>query len=198
MKPALPPDVPRHPRVVSIDFPPGTLRSRFLAPWWASTAASVVAILVVGLSLQPGPPRPPSDFGPASDFVLPTDANGTISLGRLVGRVVVIHFVVLVCCSYSALEIGYMKEVEPTVRNASVVFLSIAMNSTDNYYTPQKYRRILGFDWTLALDLDGIVQGLYTAVETSTFVIDRDGLIRYRDDTTTSPTTLSSWLREVV
>ncbi len=198
MKRALPRDVPRNPRVVSIEFPPGTLRSRFLAPWWASMAAAVVAILIVALSLQPGPRPPHSDFGPALDFVLPTDENGTLSLDRLAGRVIVIHFVVLVCCSHSALEIGYMKEVEPTVRNRGVVFLSIAMNSTDNYYTPEKFRRIMGFGWTLALDLNGSVQGLYKAVETSTFVIDRDGLIRYRDDTVTSPTTLSSWLRAVV
>ena len=91
-----------------------------------------------------------------------------------------------------------MKEVEPQVKDQGAVFISIAMDSDSNYFSPQKFRETMGFNWTLALDLDGSVQRTYGASETSTFVVDRAGMIQHHDDTTTPPATLISWIQEVV
>jgi len=113
-----------------------------------------------------------------------------------VGHPVVINFIVLVCCSDSALEVGYMKEIEPAVSTLGTVFISIAINSSHNYFTPQEYRSLMKFNWTLALDFTGSVQRLYGAVETSTYVIDTKGMIRFQDDETTAPSTLTHWIQE--
>ncbi|MBI4416351.1 MAG: redoxin domain-containing protein [Euryarchaeota archaeon] len=120
-----------------------------------------------------------------------------MSLSRFPGKVVVIHFVILVCCSYSALEVYYMEEIEASVKD-NVAFLSIALDSPYNYYSPEEFRKIMEFNWTLALDFEGTVTRLYEAEETSTFVIDREGFIRYRDDKMTDAETLSAWLEKVM
>lgn len=158
-----------------------------------STAIALSVVLVSIPRLEV-----PSAPQPAPDFSLPTDDNHTISLSDLRGQVVVINFVLLVCCSSSALEVGYTMDVEPAVRDRGVIFLSIAMDSEYNYFTPQKFRELMGFNWTLALDLDGSVQRLYRAVETSTFVIDRNGMIQYHDDDTTPPSVLSGGIERVI
>ena len=195
MNQKIPVDLPRNPRA-SLEFP----RRRWPARWLFSGAviATILGVSLLLPALLPVPPRPPTSLGSAPDFVLRTDRGGTMSLSQFAGRIVVIHFVILVCCAKSALEIGYMKQVEPTFRDRGVVFVSIAINSTDNFYTPQKYRELMGFDWTLGIDLNGDVQRLYGATETSTLVIAHDGTIRYRDDETTSPGTLSAWLQGVI
>lgn len=160
-----------------------------------------ISILIASAVTLPLMPRPRSAQWtpePAPEFTLPTDRNDTVSLSHLRGQVVVIHFVILVCCAYSALEVGYMMEVEPSAREQAVVFVSIVVNSEYNYFSPEKYRELMGFNWTLALDLSGRVQGLYEADETSTFVIDRDGVIQYRDDVTTSASTLAVEIQKVI
>lgn len=161
-------------------------------------ALSIAIAFAVTLPFFPSSTSGPEIPRPAPDFALPTDRNTTVTLAQLRGQLVVINFVVLVCCSYSALEVGYMMEVESQVRDQDVVFVSIAMDSESNYFSPQEYRQLMGFNWTLALDSDGSVQRLYGAEETSTFVIDRDGMIRYQDTDTTFSDRLLSWVQTVV
>ena len=206
MNHAPPPTVPRNPLAVSIEFPDG----RRLGPGPHSrlkvTATLVALMMVVVLFVYASPKPVEVAHGPlgigerAPDFVLPTDRNDTASLSQFTGRIVVIHFVIPVCCSSSALEIGYMRQVEPTI-GGEIVFLSIAMNSTlgtrGGLNPLQRFRELMGFNWTLAFDSDGTVQGLYDARETSTFVIDRQGVIRHRDDETTASDTLLAWLAHV-
>jgi len=168
--------------------------------WSAAHHGAIVVTGIVALSIAIAlavtlPFFPSSTSGPeiprsAPDFTLGIDRDSTITLSQLRGQVVVIDFVALVCCS--ALEVGYTMEVQPQVRDPGVVFISIAMDSDFNYFSPQEYRQIMGFNWTLALDLDGGVQRSYGATETSTFVIDRGGMIRYHDDLVTSSATLPS------
>lgn len=161
-------------------------------------ALSIAIALAVTLPFFPASTSGPEILRSAPDFTLGTDRGSNVTLSQLKGQVVVIDFVVLVCCTQSALEVGYVMEVEPQVRDQGVVFVSIAMDSDSNYYSPQEYRQIMGFNWTLALDLDGGVQRSYDATETSTFVIDRLGMIRYHDDQTTPSATLSAWIQQVV
>lgn len=163
----------------------------------AIIAFSISVSLIVALLAMPSPPAGPGLPRRAPDFSLTTDEGSFVSLSQFMGRPVVIHFVILVCCSYSALEVGYMKEVEPVATDVGAVLISIAMNSSYNYFSPQEYRNLMGFNWTLALDLDGVVQRLYSALETSTYVIDAKGMIRYQDDETTAPSLLAQWLRGV-
>lgn len=165
----------------------------------------VVLVLAFGwLVASPLGPSSPTDppgaevYRIAPAFLLPSHDGGTVSLADFADRPVVVHFVVLVCCSYSALEIGWMKAVESAYSSRGVAFLSIALDSPDNYYSPAEFRDIMDFGWTLALDEGGTVQARYDAVETSTYVIDGTGHIRFFDDEVTATSTLRSWLDEVV
>ena len=188
----------------SAEPPLGQLTERWSAAHHDAIVVTGVVVLSIAVAFAVTLPFfPSSTSGPAlprtaPDFALPTDGESNVALSQLRGQVVVINFVVLVCCSDSALEVGYMKEVEPQVKDQGVVFISIAMDSDSNYFSPQKFREIMEFNWTLALDLDGNVQRTYGASETSTFVVDRAGMIRYHDDTTTPPAMLISWIQEVV
>lgn len=172
--------------------------SRGRSAVFAIIALSVSVSLIAALLAMPPPPSG-AQLAPrrAPVFSLITDQNTSVSLSQFSGRPVVIHFVILVCCSYSGLEILYMKEIQPVAAEVGAAFISIAMKSPYNYFTPQKFREILEFNWTLALDVDGNVKALYGSVETSTYVIDREGMIRYHDDETTPSPQLAIWLREV-
>lgn len=162
----------------------------------ALAAVSVSVSLIAIFLLMPSGPTSPQLPRRAPEFSLATDRGQVVDLAQFAGHPVVIHFIVLVCCSDSALEIGYMKEVEPAISTLGTVFISIAMKSPYNYFTPQEYRSLMRFNWTLALDLTGSVQRLYGAVETSTYVIDTEGMIRFQDDETTAPSTLTHWIQE--
>lgn len=202
------PRKPRDPRVVSIEFP----HSRSLAPRTDRSlalrvlAAAALVVLVI-VALLPQPPAPTQGTVPtpgmrAPDFTLPTDKDDSVSLSAFSGRAVVVHFINLICCSPSALEVGWMKEAEPEAGDA--VFISIAIcapgagtRGSTCFYSPERFRELFGFNWTIALDAGGGVQATYGAVETTTIVVDRQGVIRFRDDVPTSAETVSSWLGQV-
>ncbi len=168
-----------------------------------AAGAGLTLLVIITLSFLPTlTPRPkfsppiPAYLGfPAPNFTLPTDQGAAVNLSQHLGQVVVINFVILVCCSDSAVEMLYtLKPVWPTVQDRGVIFLSIALNSIYNIFTPADYRKIMNFTWTLALDQDRIVQDIYGARETSIFVIDRTGVIQYVAHEAVNATTLSAWL----
>lgn len=194
--------VPRDPSAISIEFPGS--KPSFRVGRRVHTVGGVVATIVLAIVLlagtqprTPEPDRPATTFKSAPNFLLPTDEGGTVSLAGYSGRVLVVNFVILVCCSGTAVEIWNMLDLNEGYRHHGVSFLSIALDSPYNYYTPEEFREILQFNWTLAFDLDGTVQTRYDAQETSTFVIDGAGVIRHRDDVATPSETLSAWLEEV-
>ncbi len=170
--------------------------------------AAAVVITILAASILPSvlvkapdysPPTPAVLGFTAPDFTLPTDQNGRVSLSKFQGRVIVINFVILVCCSESAVEMLYtMRPLWPTFATKGVVFISIAMKSVYNYFSPSDYRKIMNFTWTLALDNDGRIQDIYGARETSTYLIDRVGILRDVSHTSTNSTTLSAWLQELI
>ena len=143
-------------------------------------------------SAQAAAPAPKPRFGPkvgdrAPDFALPTD-NGTISLSALRGKPVVVYF--------------YPKDDTPgctreactfndNLPNFGAVNAEIVGISKDGAASHARFREKYGLKFHLATDADTKVQKAYgvwvekmnygrsyMGTERSTFLVDKDGMIR--------------------
>lgn len=145
-------------------------------------AAAITAALV-----RPVFAAPPALGDPAPEFTLPTIDGDSFDLAAHQGRVVVVMFTAPGC-----------GECIPELRNLGQIYaayadrgVDIVAVNIDPYMTLDDVRDfktfVGGADYIWAEDETGAVARAYgvRALET-TVIIDRNGLIAYRDETTTS------------
>ena len=125
---------------------------------------------------------------PAPDFTLPTDGNGSITLSALRGRAVVIYFYPKDDTSGCTAEACGFGEQLPHFEKVDATIIGISKDSVASH---DKFKAKYNLPFTLASDAGGDVTERYGAwaeknmygrkymgIERSTFLIDKDGIVR--------------------
>jgi peroxiredoxin Q/BCP len=124
----------------------------------------------------------------APDFALPSDGGRTISLSELRGRKVVIYFYPKDDTPGCTKEACGFRDALPDFSGIDAEVIGISQDSVDSH---DKFKQKHGLTFSLASDVDGKVisdYGVlveknmygrkYMGIDRSTFLIDRDGIVR--------------------
>lgn len=125
---------------------------------------------------------------PAPDFTMPTDGNGSVSLSALKGRTVVLYFYPkddTTGCTKEACGFG---ESLPHFDGVDAVVIGVSKDSVASH---DKFKKKYNLPFTLASDADtGVAERYgvwveksmygrkYMGIDRSTFLIDKDGVVR--------------------
>jgi len=125
---------------------------------------------------------------PAPDFTLPTDGNGSVTLSELRGKNVVVYFYPKDDTSGCTAEACGFGESLPHFETVDAVIIGISKDSVARH---DKFKAKYNLPFTLASDEQGDVTERYGAwvqksmygrqymgIERSTFLIDKDGVVR--------------------
>lgn len=167
---------------------------------FAALAIITVGLLLKGL-LTPATPsnaNPGATPGPAApvvghyapDITLRDLSNNPVALSSLRGKVVVLNFWYAACepCKYEmpALESAYET-------HKSQGFVVLGVDVVDDPATADTFIHQVGITYPVVRDVDLRAATLYRLVDTpSSFIIDRNGVIRYRVAGTIDSSTLQT------
>ena len=125
---------------------------------------------------------------PAPDFTLPTDGGGSVTLSALRGRPVVIYFYPKDDTSGCTKEACGFRDQLPDFSGVDATIIGISKDSVASH---DKFKAKYGLNFPLASDVEGKVCEAYGAwveksmygrrymgIDRSTFLIDRNGVIR--------------------
>ena len=124
----------------------------------------------------------------APDFVLPTDGGGTVSLKALAGKPVVLYFYPKDDTSGCTAEACGFRDSFPDYGKTGATVIGVSRDSVASH---EKFKKKYQLPFTLASDEDGKVceqYGVwveksmygrkYMGIDRSTYLIDRDGVVR--------------------
>ena len=124
----------------------------------------------------------------APDFTMPTDGNGTVTLSKLRGKPVVLYFYPKDDTSGCTAEACGFRDSFPDYGKTGAVVIGVSRDSVASH---DKFKKKHGLPFTLASDADGkVTEGWgvwveksmygrkYMGIDRSTFVIDKDGVVR--------------------
>ena len=124
----------------------------------------------------------------APDFTLPTDGNGSVSLAKLRGKPVVLYFYPKDDTSGCTAEACGFRDSFPDYGKTGAMVIGVSRDSVASH---DKFKKKHGLPFILAADQDGKVcesYGVwveksmygrkYMGIDRSTFLIDRDGVVR--------------------
>ncbi len=130
----------------------------------------------------------PKEGEPAPDFTLPSDQGGEVSLRDLRGRNVVLYFYPKDNTPGCTKEACSFRDHLSNFQKQDTVILGVSLDSLDSH---EKFRSKYGLTFPLLSDVDGAVSKAYGAyrkkklygrefwgIVRSTFIIDKDGMIR--------------------
>jgi len=125
---------------------------------------------------------------PAPDFTLPTDGGGTVTLSALRGRNVIVYFYPKDDTSGCTKEACGFGEALPDFTGADAVIIGISKDSVASH---DRFKAKYALPFTLASDQDSDVTERfgawveksmygrkYMGIDRSTFLIDKDGVVR--------------------
>lgn len=183
----------------------GTRRAAFGESHLRRNALIVITILVIvfaSYNLLGSTPSPqPSQvaigeasqatiLGPSLDFTL-TDIDGkTFSLRDLRGKIVVMHLVVPNCPSCAAQNLE-LRKIASRYGPDKVAILSISIDPNESDLDLQAWRIRYQITWIVARDTAGLFAKLRITTSSTLFLLDKDGLIRYRHEQVTPSETIS-------
>ena len=124
----------------------------------------------------------------APDFTLPTDGNGSVTLSKLRGKPVVLYFYPKDDTSGCTTEACGFRDSFPDYGKTGAVVIGVSRDSVASH---DKFKQKHGLPFTLASDAEGKVTedyGVwveksmygrkYMGIDRSTFLIDKDGVVR--------------------
>jgi peroxiredoxin Q/BCP len=124
----------------------------------------------------------------APDFTLPTDGNGSVTLSKLKGKKVVLYFYPKDDTSGCTAEACGFRDSFPDYGGTGAVVIGISKDSVASH---DKFKKKHALPFTLASDEDGKVcekYGVwveksmygrkYMGIDRSTYLIDKDGVVR--------------------
>jgi peroxiredoxin/tetratricopeptide (TPR) repeat protein len=151
-------------------------------------AAALAASLTAG--------GPPALDKPAPDFSLPTLGAQTLRLSRLHGKIVVLNFFATWCPPCRA-ETPDLLTSEKRYARRGVTFVGI--DQREDAALVGAFAKAKGIRYTIALDTGGSASRRYDVrAIPSTYVIDRQGIVRYRQVDQLDAATLNSVLAAAV
>ncbi|MEM6492248.1 MAG: thioredoxin-dependent thiol peroxidase [Pseudomonadota bacterium] len=125
---------------------------------------------------------------PAPDFTLPTDGGGSISLSALKGQPVVVYFYPKDDTPGCTKEACAFRDLTPDFDKVAAVVIGVSKDSPAKH---DKFKAKFELPFTLASDEEGgMIEAYgswveksmygkkYMGIDRSTFVIDKDGIVR--------------------
>lgn len=164
--------------------PSSTLRSP------ASAGASQPSVTPAPLGTEPGETAP--------DFAIATADEGAFRLSSYRGRTVVMDFLAPGCLDCTA-EISTLTKTWEAFEDEGVAVLVVDVGGLSPGQAAEYYRGLGGGDLLYGADRGFRVAQAYEVIElTSTFVIDPEGVVTFRDSGFTPLETLRSEVRETL
>lgn len=155
-----------------------------------STGASESSVVPVPVGSDPGETAP--------DFAIATADEGTFRLSSYRGRTVVMDFLAPGCIDCTA-EILALTKTWDAFKDEGVAVLVVDVGGLSPERAAEYYRGLGGGDLLYGEDRGFRVVQAYEVIElTSTFVIDPEGVVTFRDFGFTSWETLRSEVRETL
>jgi peroxiredoxin Q/BCP len=124
----------------------------------------------------------------APDFTLPTDGNGSVTLSKLQGKPVVLYFYPKDDTSGCTAEACGFRDSFPDYGKTGAVVIGVSRDSVASH---DKFKKKHGLPFILASDSEGDVTERYgvwveksmygrkyMGIDRSTFLIDKDGVVR--------------------
>lgn len=149
-----------------------------------AVAVLVLAVALAGCTDQDSPYG--SKVGDrAHPFTLTTLNNTTFSLADQEGRVVLIDLMGANCSTCRA-EMPELKEARAAFNTSEVVFLSVDLGSRigalggDDEQDLREFRDEFNASWQFAMDTDDVGENYQVLAVPTTYIVDGDGVIRFR------------------
>ncbi len=163
---------------------------------WPASIVPVLGLLAYGLTRDPNIIDSPLPGRPAADFSLETLEGETLRLADLRGKVVVLNFWASWClsCEY---EHPFFVEAERKYANDDVQIVGIIYQ--DSRSNAIRYIQRMGGTWPNVVDPRSRVAidyGVYGVPET--FMIDRDGVIAFKQIGPVSRGLLETWISKLL
>ena len=124
----------------------------------------------------------------APDFTMSTDGNGSVSLSKLRGKPVVLYFYPKDDTTGCTAEACGFRDTFPDYGKTGAVVIGVSRDSVASH---DKFKKKHGLPFILASDADGkVTEGYgvwieksmygrkYMGIDRSTFLIDKDGVVR--------------------
>jgi peroxiredoxin Q/BCP len=124
----------------------------------------------------------------APDFTLPTDGNGTVTLSKLRGKPVVLYFYPKDDTSGCTAQACGFRDSFPDYGKTGATVIGVSRDSVASH---DKFKKKHALPFTLAADTEGKVTEAYgvwveksmygrkyMGIERSTYLIDKDGVVR--------------------
>src|SRR3989338_1749053 len=134
---------------------------------------------------------------PAPNFKL-TDSNGKeLTNENLKGKVYILQGYTYGCTS-CAEEIATLNKIYTKYKDKGVEIISMDIVSDDIEIALETKKKYNGGDWHWALDSDNVAVKLEMKSLESTYIIDKEGIIRYKDETLSDANILSKEIEKLI
>ena len=130
-------------------------------------------------------------------FTLTDDKNNKISNDALKGNIYILQGFAPGCSS-CAREISTLNKLYDKYRSKGLEIISLDVASNDISGALETKKRFEGGDWHWTLDLDNVAVRFGIASLESTYIVDRNGIIRYKDETISDVDALSQEIEKLI
>ena len=163
-------------------------------PWLAAASCAVVAAASLGAQALAAPP---ADGSAAPAFALPLVGGGSVDLAHLRGHVVVVNFFATWCPPCRA-ETPDLVAAEKRYSPSGVIFLGV--DDRESAQLVSVWAKQNSVRYKIALDGDGAIEEKYYDVRAipTTYVLDRNGIIRYRQVDQLDAPTMTTALNAII
>ena len=118
----------------------------------------------------------------APSFMLTDDKNNKISNDILKGKIYIVQGFAPGCSS-CAREIATLKKLYDKYHDKGLEIISLDVSSNDISGALETKQKFNGGDWHWAVDTDNVAVKFEIASLESTYIVDGEGIIRYKDET---------------
>lgn len=129
----------------------------------------------------------------APDFSIITLDKETFRLSDKKGKIVIL-FGMAGWCSTCIPEGRALTKIKQEYSNKGVEIIGVAFTKGDNNDFLNEYKKIGGIDIPVALDTDNVAQKYYLTKLETTYIINKDGVVVYKDE---QQTTYEDYKREL-
>ena len=133
----------------------------------------------------------------APDFILNDDNGNQLTSNSLKGKVYIIQGFAPGCSS-CAREIATLNKVYSQFKDKGLEIISLDVASEDISGAINTKKQFNGGDWHWAIDSDNVAIKLEMRTLESTYLVDKEGIIRYKDESITDSDTLLQEIEKLV
>ena len=133
----------------------------------------------------------------APSFALTDDKGVKFTNNDLKGKVYVVQGFAPGCSS-CAREIATLNKVYDKFKDKGLEIISLDVASEDISGALATKKQFNGGDWHWTVDLDNVAVKFEIRTLESTYIVDKSGIIRYKDEVISDPNTLSQEIKKLI